>query len=215
MSDRNESIRLKLLEMGIEFITFSQYWYSDVTFPLHAKAWASNGTEIQLSDTIWEQTRWSLHKVLKPVPVEANEKVFGWHLKNNTLQMAAHDLEFTNEFGDYDALDEGTRIAYEQRTREWGIAADPNYKYEVSNDLKVMLEAAQWSQKTVSAQELLEVYMQHPDEFVRSSLAANPNVSEAVLVKLAEDQSAFVRNSVRMNPNVPMWIKEAIGGYLE
>jgi hypothetical protein len=215
MSDRHESTRLQLLELGIEFITFCQYWYNDETFPLHAKAWTIDGIEMQLSDVMWEQTRWALHNVFKPVHVEANEKVFGWNLRNNSLQTAARNLEFTHEFGDYDSLDVETRVAYEQTTQVWGIAADPNYKYDVSENLKIMLDASRWSTEVKDAETWLELYLNDNDEFVRSSIAANPNVSEENLVQLGYDHSSFVRNSVRMNPATPRWLLDSLGGMLE
>jgi hypothetical protein len=215
----NEQRRLRLLEKGVELLTFSQYWYSDEILSRQLKAWGADGKEIKLDDEIGAWIVWSVYSVLSPVRHMANEKVFGWQVRNNCLQIAAPNLDFTNLYGHVDDLQNESESeelnAYWEAAKKWGGYSNPNYEYTLSENLKTMLEASRWSTEIHDAETQLELYLHDSDEFVRSSIAANPNVSEETLVQLGYDSSAFVRNSVRMNPATPRWLLDSLGGMLE
>jgi hypothetical protein len=219
MNDRDEQVRQRLIEQGVELITFSQYWYNDEGFPRprQMKAWNSSGNEVKLDGGIEYSILSFLHHLLLPMQYGNDQKVFGWQVKNNCLQVSASNLEYANRYGypeDFQNESEEWN-AYREAVSKWGGHSDPNYEYALSENLQQMLEASRWSSESLNSQTQLEVFFQHEDEFVRSSLAANPNIPEGTLVQLGYDHSPFVRNSVRMNPAIPDWLNNVLGKQLE
>jgi hypothetical protein len=198
MNDQDEQVRQKLIEADVELVTFSWFWYSDSYGYHDQKAFRSDGTEVT-SAYSWVELDSAGHAVSAFFPKfrESKLAVFGWQVKNNRVQIAARPEE-------YDDPDD-----------EFLGEAGQDYTYTLENGLQQMLEASRWSSESLNPQTQLEVFFQHEDDFVRSSLAANPNIPEDTLVQLGYDPSPFVRNSVRMNPAIPDWLKKALGKELE
>jgi hypothetical protein len=200
MDEQIEQARQKLMEADVELVTFSWFWYSDSYGYHDQKAFQSDGTEVTSTYT-YDELASAGHAVGYFFPKyrgdERKPTVFGWQVKNNRVQIVAEPQEIP------------------EPDEVWRAEAGPNYSYSLENSLQKMLEASRWSPDFPNAQADLEIFLHHEDEFVRSSLAANPNVTEGTLVQLGYDHSPFVRNSVRMNPAIPDWLKKELGKQLE
>jgi hypothetical protein len=222
-AERDAKTRQEIIALGVELITFSYYHHGDERMCRHFKAWSIKGIEILLTQTQWI----SVHGAIwQNVPSEGTwDKVWGWQVMNNRFQIATANLKYTHKFEDPEMFEfDGQNMSqfdeclekYFKASQAWGgESSDPNREYELSNNLQQMLEASRWSPTDLNAEQLLEYYLKHADEFVRSSLAANPNTPEEVLVQLGYDHSPFVRNSIRMNPEIPEWLQKTLGKTLE
>jgi hypothetical protein len=112
----NEQRRLRLLEKGVELLTFSQYWYNDETFTRHFKAWSSDGAEIKLDQ--WPEADLYFH--LKDLGIHDWYKVFGWQVRNGFIQIAAQDLEYIGgDSKSWDLLEGEEWQAYQHAAKHW------------------------------------------------------------------------------------------------
>jgi hypothetical protein len=213
-----EETRNQLIDLGIELVTFSDSWFIDRNCEGYFKAWHRNGLTKEFDRGMWGRihnaVHWNATSKLGAEYARSSFYVFGWQVINSRVQIAAQNRRFVGGF-DYHEDDVAPHtaewIAYQEAKQEWGGNADPNYRYDLTGDLQQMFAAMRWSPNDQDSISQLEHFLHHPDEFVRSSLAVNPNIAEDILIELGYDPSIHVRNTIRMNPGTPGWLKKVLG----
>jgi hypothetical protein len=212
-----EETQSQLIDLGVELVTFSNTYIIDSKCEGYFKAWHKDCRALEFDSEMWGRIRgavyWQATSRLGAEYERSNSYVIGWQVINNRMQIAAKNLHYVGGF-DYEEYEfEKFSLewnAYQKAKREWGGSANPSYRYDLTGDLRQMFAAMRWSLTDQDTASQLEYLLHHPDEFVRSSLAANPNVPEDIQVQLGYDSSVHVRNTIRMNPGIPEWLKKVL-----
>jgi hypothetical protein len=206
-----------LIDLGVELVTFSNAYIIESKCEGYFKAWHKECHTLQFDSEMWgrieDAVHWLATSNLGAEYERSHGYVIGWQVINNRVQIAAKNIYYAGGFDYEEHSFEKHSLewnAYQEARREWGGSAEPSYRYDLTGDLPQMFAAMHWSSNTQGAASQLEHFLHHPDEFVRSSLAANPNTPEDTLVQLGYDSSIYVRNTIRMNPGIPEWLKKAL-----